>query len=580
MLLSGAQIVVEILKKEGIDHIFGECGHSNLAFLNAIKPSGIKFISFRHEQCAAHAADAYARVTGKPGVILTHTGPGLMNATHGVASAAMDSIPMIVLSGDVQSYYFGKGPHQELKMHADADQWSVYKPIVKKAWRVHDVKLIPGIVCRAINIAISGRPGPVLISMPQDIAAQRVDVEIPNPSTRRPTSSRLPGDENEVNRAAELLLKAELPMFFVGGGVLASGASPELTELAEYLGAPVATTVQGKTAIREDHLLSVGNTGFWGNIAANNVANQADVILAVGTRFAEIDCSFWDPKFTFKIPPSKLIHVDIDNEEIGRNYPVEVGIQGDAKSVLGQILRVVKQKAKPKQWKDSPRMKEVWKSLERQAAEKAKKRDSNSKPIEIARVLKEVRALLPEDGIVVTDIGWSKSGVSQHLPLYTPGTHIAPGGMAGMGFGPAAAIGAKLGKPDKVVVAVVGDSAFSSTSSVVATAVEQGIKVIWLVLNNQGYCSVKVIQNQYFKEVFGTEHRIESSGELYSPDFSKMAQAYGALGERIEEPGEIRPALERAFKSDKPYVLDVTISRELGVVQAGDWGLGLADVKD
>jgi acetolactate synthase-1/2/3 large subunit len=577
MLLSGAQIVIEVLKKEGINYIFGECGHSNLAFLNAIRPSGIKFISFRHEQCAAHAADAFARVTRKPGVLLTHTGPGLMNATHGVSSAAMDSIPLIVLSGDVQSYYFGKGPHQELKMHADADQWSVYKPFVKRAWRVHDVKLIPSIICRAINIAISGRPGPVLISMPQDIAAQRVDVEIPDPSKWRPTGSRIPGDENEIERAAELFIRAERPMIFAGGGVLASQASPELTELAEYMGALVTTTVQGKTAIRENHLLSIGNTGFWGSIAANKVANQSDVILAVGTRFAEIDCSFWDPKFTFGIPPSKLIHVDIDYEEIGRNYPVEVGIQGDAKTVLGQLLRVIKQKVKPKDWKGSSYIKEVRTLLEQQTAEKAKKRDSESKPIEIARLLKEVRSLLSEDGIVVTDIGWSKSGVSQHLPLYTPGTHIAPGGLAGMGFGPAAAIGAKIGCPEKQVVAIVGDGAFSSTSSAVATAVEQGIKVIWVVLNNYGYCSVKVIQNQYFKEVFGTEHRIEETNELYNPDFSKMAQAYGAIGERVEEPQDIRPALERAFKSDKPYVLDVVISRELGVVQAGDWGLGLSE---
>jgi acetolactate synthase-1/2/3 large subunit len=577
MLLSGAQIVIEVLKKEGIEHIFGECGHSVLAFLNAIRPSGIKFISFRHEQCATHAADAYARVTGKPGVVLVHVGPGMLNATHGVASAAMDSIPLIVLAGDVQSYNFGKGPHQELKMYADGDQCSVYKPFVKRAWRVHDVKLTPSIICRAINIATSGRPGPVLISMPQDLAAQRVDVEIPDPSRWRPTGSRVPGDEKEVEKAVELLVKAEQPMFFAGGGVLGSQASPELTQLAEYLGAPVATTVQGKTAIREDHLLSIGNTGFWGSIAANKVANQADVILAVGTRFAEIDCSFWDPKFTFRIPPAKLIHIDIDYEEIGRNYPVEVGIQGDAKAVLGQILRAVKQKAKPKEWKNSLRFKEIRELLEQQTAEKAKKSDSDSKPIEIARLLKEVRGLLPGDGIVVTDIGWSKSGVSQYLPLYTPGTHIAPGGMAGMGFGPAAAIGAKLGRPEKTVVAVVGDGAFSSTSSAVATAVEHGIKVIWLVLNNYGYCSVKMIQDQYFKEVFGTEHRVEQTGELYNPDFSKMAQAYGAIGERVEEPKEIRPALERAFKSDKPYVLDVVISRELGVVQAGDWGLGLSE---
>ena len=417
----------------------------------------------------------------------------------------------------------------------------------------------------------------MLISMPQDLAAQVEDVEIPDPSNWRPTGARVPGDEKEVERAANLLIKAKRPMIFGGGGVLLSKASPELTELADYLGAPVATTVQGKTAIREDHPLSIGNTGFWGSIIANKVANQADVVLAVGTRFAEIDCSFWDPKFTFRIPPTKLIHVDIDYEEIGRNYPVEVGIPGDAKAVLGQILEAVKGLEKPREWKESSRYKEIRKMLDEQDAERAKKRNSDSKPIEIARLMNELRGLLPEDGIVVCDVGWAKSGVSQHLPLYTPGTHIAPGGMAGMGFGPAAAIGAKLGQPDKEVVAVVGDGAFSSTNSVVPAAVEHGIKVIWIILNNYGYGSVRNVQKGYFGEVFGTEFIVEETGDPYNPDFSQMAQAYGAVGERLEDPKEIRSALERAFKSDKPYVLDAVISRELGVVQAGDWGLGLTE---
>jgi len=577
MKLSGAQVIIEVLKKEGIGHIFGECGHSVLAFLDAIRQSGIKFVSFRHEQCAAHAADAYARVTGKPGVVLVHVGPGLANATHGVLSAATDSIPLIVLAGDVQSYNFGKGPHQELKMYADGDQASIYRPFVKRAWQVHDAKMIPSIICRAINIATSGRPGPVLISLPFDLAGQMIEAEIPDASKWRPTGSRVMGDQKEAERAASLLVGAKRPMIFAGGGVLLSRATPELTELAEYLGAPVTTTVQGKTAIRQNHPLSVGNTGFWGSIGANKAVNQADVILGVGTRFSEVDCSFWDPQLTFRIPPTKLIHVDIDYEEIGRNYPVEVGIEGDAKAVLGQILQFVKEKTKPRDWKNSALYKEVRQLLEQEEAEAAKKKDSDSKPIEIPRLMKELRALLPEDGIVVCDVGWSKSGVAQFLPLNTPGTHIAPGGQAGMGFGTPAAIGAKLGAPDKQVVAVIGDGCFSSTNSSVATAVESGVKVIWIILNNYGYCSVKNVQNRYFNQVFGTEFRREETGELYNPDFTKMAQSFGAEGERVEEPKAIRPALERAFKSDKPYVLDVVISRELAVVQAGNWALGLSE---
>jgi len=576
MLLSGAQMVIEELKKVDTKVIFGQCGHSVLAILNAIKPSGIKFISFRHEQCAAHAADAYARLTGKPGVVVTHTGPGLLNAAHAVASAAMDSVPLIVLSGDVQTYYHGFGPHQELKMHADADQTSVYRPFVKKAWQVQDVNLIPKIVCRALNIATSGRPGPVLISLPQDIAAKRADVEILDPHVWGIGETKPSGDHRAVAKAVEILIEAKKPVIFAGGGVLMAKASPELLQIAEYLGIPVVTTVQGKAAIAEDHLLSVGNTGFWGTIAGNNLVNQADAILAVGTRFAEIDCSFWDPKYTFRIPPTKLIHVDIDYEEIGRNYPAEVGIQGDAKVVLKQIFELMKQKTTQRDWKNSERIKEVRKMLASQDVEKDAKRNSNAKPIEIGRVMKELRKILPRDGIIVCDVGWSKSGVSQHLPIYTPGTHIAPGGMAGMGFGPGAAVGAKVAAPDKHVVAVIGDGAFSSTSSAVITAVEQGIKVIWLILNNYGYCSVKVIQKQFFNEVFATEH-LNEQNQSYNPDFTKLAESYGAIGERIDDPSELAEALKRAFASDKPYVLDVAISRELGVVQAGDWALGLTD---
>jgi acetolactate synthase-1/2/3 large subunit len=561
MLLSGAEIIVHCLEQLGVKYVFGQCGHSVPAFLAALEKSKIEFISFRHEQQAAHAADGYFKVTHKPGIVLTHVGPGLTNAITGAAHAALSSSAQIIITGDVQSYNFGKNPHQEINLYSDASQWEIYKPFTKRTWRIHDNRFLSRILSKAFNIALSGRPGVVLIDVPLDLSLQKVDIEIPELSKWMVTGRRPVGDLDDISKAVDLLVSAKRPFIYAGGGVLLSDASPELTQIAEYLGIPVGTTLSGKGAIDETHPLAVGSTGFWGTSSANEIALQSDLILGIGTRFSEFDTGLWDPSRVFAIPPAKLIHIDIDPQEIGRNYPVECGITGDAKAILGQVMQMIRERMKKVEYKNLERFKEVRRSVDKWRENISKLQNSDDVPIRLERVFKEVREIVPKDGIIVSDVGGCKYGVA-HIPFYNPRTSIPSSGFATMGFAPAAAIGVKVGQPEKTVVVIAGDGAFSSVSSVLATAVEHSVNVVWVVLNNYGYCSNTEIITELFKTSFGTLHQTKKNGEPYNPDFAKMAESYGAKGECVRRPEEIRGALERAIKSQSPYVLDVIIGFE------------------
>src|SRR5579863_6710378 len=330
-----AYLLTEYLEQLGVEVIFGLCGHTVIAFLDALGKSRIRFISTRHEQVAAHATDGYARASGKPGVLLTHLGPGLTNAATGVANAALDSIPMVVIAGDVPSHYFGRHPHQEINLHLDADQFEVYRPFCKRIYRVDRPLDLPRIMERAFHLSQAGRPGPVLVDVPMDIFSADLPIDafqkLPAP-VARPAM-----DPSSVMRIVEALADAKRPIIYAGGGVLASGATRELAALAEALDIPVAHTLMGKGCMHEEHPLLLGMTGFWGTPIANEMCRTADLILAVGTRLAEASSSSWDPRFTFSIPPTRLMHIDIDPSEIGRNFPTEFGVVADAKLALASL---------------------------------------------------------------------------------------------------------------------------------------------------------------------------------------------------------------------------------------------------
>lgn len=563
--------LVKYLEARGVKHIFGLCGHTNIAVLAALsKSKKIKFINTRHEQIAAHAADGYARATRRASVLLTHLSPGLTNAATGVANAALDSIPMVVIAGDVPTHYYGKHPHQEVNLHADASQYEIYRPFVKRAWRVDSPHLLPEILEKAFALAESGRPGPVLVDVPMDIFSKEIDVALWKRVLANTKALHKPAlDETVAVQIVEGLLSAKQPLLYVGGGILLADAATELRELAEHLQLPVAHTIMGKGALPDDHPLILGMTGFWGTKFINDRTRKADWILALGTRFSEADCSSWEEAYTFRMPPTRLIHIDIDAAEIGRNYPVEIGAVADVKEALKVLLRVARKLA--------PKGVQRAKLVEQMAANRAKFNAGNLKaqqssqwPMRPERILADLRAALPRDAILCTDVGWNKNGVGQQYPIYEPGSIFTPGGFATMGFGSPAALGAKVALPDRVVVALVGDGGFGQNPSALATAFEEDIAVIWVVMNNHAFGTIAGLELAHFGTTFATV--FEKDGKTYSPDFAAIARAYGVDGVKIESAAEFKPALEAAIASGRPVLLDVHMKNE-PVPTAGHWNI-------
>ena len=543
-----AYLLAEYLERLGVEVVFGLTGHTIIGMLDALGKSRIRYVSTRHEQVAAHAADGYARATGKPGVLLTHLGPGLTNAATGVANAALDSIPMVVIAGDVQSYFHGRHPHQEVNLHQDADQYQIYRPFCKRVYRVEHARDLPRVIERAFHLARSGRPGPVLVDVPMDVfstslpidAFAKVPAEIARPTLDPATAERI----------VTALAAAERPVLYAGGGVLSARASAELAALAEALELPIAHSLMGKGVVREDHPLLLGMTGFWGTPIANDKCRTADVILGIGTRFAEANSSSWDPRFTFNIPPTRLIHIDADEAEIGRNFPTELGVVADAKRALSALAGAA---AEVKHRNRGSLRLEIAQGRRAFAANWADQYNSAQFPMRPERILRELRTAVPEDGYIVTDVGWNKNGVGQQFPITVPGTFITPSGLATMGFGPAAALGVKLAQPDRAVVALVGDGAFGSNPSVVATAMEAGLGVVWLVMDNAAFGTIAGLTNMHYGWEFGC--LFEAEGQRYRTDFAQIARGYGADGVLIHSADELGPALAAALASGRPTVI-------------------------
>jgi acetolactate synthase I/II/III large subunit len=335
--------LVRYLEWRGVRHIFGLCGHTNIAVLAELAESRIKFVNTRHEQVAAHMADGYARAGRTTGVLLSHLGPGLTNAATGVANAGLDSVPLVVIAGDIPSHYYGKHPHQEVNLHADAAQSEIYRPFCKRVWRVERADLFPEIIDKAFQLAESGRPGPVLVSVPMDIFSMEVDTHLFERLRHHTHTLAKPSiDEALAERIVRTLVRAKSPVIQAGGGVILADAADELKEFVDHMSIPVAHSLMGKGVLPDDHPLTLGMTGFWGTKFVNDKCRNADWVFGLGTRFAEADCSSWEPEYTFSFPPSKLIHIDIDPSEIGRNFPVEIGAVADLKQALIVLNRVAR----------------------------------------------------------------------------------------------------------------------------------------------------------------------------------------------------------------------------------------------
>ncbi|HKB14344.1 MAG TPA: thiamine pyrophosphate-binding protein [Vicinamibacterales bacterium] len=545
-------LLTEYLERIGVEVIFGLCGHTVIALLDAIGKSRIRFVSTRHEQVAAHAADGYARASGKPGVVLSHLGPGLTNACTGVANAALDSIPMVVIAGDVPSYYYGRHPHQEVNLHQDADQFQIYRPFCKRVYRVDRVEDLPRAIERAFHLSQAGRPGPVLVDVPMDLFSEDLPVDafqqLPAPMARPSL------DPAVVDRIVEALAAAERPVLYAGGGVIAARATAELAALAEALEVPVAHTLMGKGCLHADHPLLLGQSGFWGTPIANEKCRTADLIVAIGTRLAEANSSSWDPRFTFSIPPTRLIHIDADEAEIGRNYPTELGAVADARLALAALAAA----ARGRTARNRGRLREeIARGRKAFAANWDHQWTSDQFPLRPERILAELRKAVPGDGFIVTDVGWNKNGVGQQFPITVPGTFVTPSGLATMGFGPSAVLGVKMAHPDRAAVALIGDGGFSTNPSVIATAMEADLPVVWLVMDNAGFGTIAGLESMHYGWSFGC--MFERCGKPYRVDYAAMARACGARGVNVESAAALGPALQEALRSDLPTVIQVAM---------------------
>jgi len=488
---------------------------------------------------------------------LSHLSPGLTNAATGVANAAMDCIPMVVIAGDVPSYYYGKHPHQEVNLHADASQYEIYRPFVKRAWRVDTPELFPEILEKAFALAESGQPGPVLVNVPMDVFSTEIDTALFERLRGNSKALIKPSiDEDTARIIIEKLLGAQNPLLYVGGGIALARAFDELRDLVDHLQIPVAHSLMGKGMISDEHPFLLGMTGFWGTQFTNTQCLNADWVLGLGTRFKEADCSSWYPDYTFNFPPSKLMHIDIEPSEIGRNFPTEIGVVADLKAALKVLNRVAREMA-PTGRKNPKLAAEIARHRAEFAGRNTAMQTSDAFPMMPERILADLRAEMPHDAFLTTDVGWNKNGVGQQLPIYTPGTVLTPGGFATMGFGPPAALGAKLAAPERVVISLVGDGGFGQNPAVLATAAAEGLGVIWVVMNNNAFGTIAGLQKAHYGLTYGTLFP-RPNGEP-TPDYAAIAKAYGVDGVRLSSAAEFRPALRAAIASGRPTVIDVAM---------------------
>lgn len=571
----GAEYIADFLVQQKVPYVFGVCGHGILGLLDGLfdRKGEIQTISVHHESAAGFMAEAYFRITQKPAATYTSCGPGSTNLIVTVAAAFADSSAMLNITGNVPTGQWNRGPFQETGRYFQGDFISVIRPYVKRSFQPTRADMLPVALRQAFALMTNGRPGPVNLDVPLNVFVELVDEEAAQRDQDWPLAeyARPAGDPAAVDEALRLLQSAKQPVIVVGHGVELSGAEPELHVFAETFRIPVATTPFGKGVFDARHPLSLGTTGRNGSYPANAACRNADVILALGTRFDDRATSAWLPGFTYNIPPTRLIHVDIDPAEIGRNFQPELGVISDAKLFLQQLL------AAPRPAGNGQR--DAW--LERIAgwrkrwdAATAAPRTSDAVPIRPERAVADLRKVVPADGIVLCDVGIHHNWLVAEYEAWKSRTFLQTWGFASMGFAVAGSIGAKLAAPDKPVVSLCGDGAFMMNASAVLTAVEYQIPVVWVVWNNFGYCSIRDQQRGYF----GKDREIavsftDSKGKLFSADYAMMARSMGAAGQTVEKPADLAPQLEAAIRSGKPTVLDVRIDREVRPLATGSWDL-------
>lgn len=546
-IMTGAQILIECLKREGVEVIFGYPGGQVLPIFDVLYDvNDLKFILTRHEQGAAHAADGYARATGKVGVCMSTSGPGATNLVTGIANAYMDSIPIVAITGQVGTHLIGNDAFQE------SDVTGITRPITKHNYLVKDIKELARTIREAFYIASTGRPGPVVIDFPSDIQRAKTEFIWPESVFLRSYQPRYDGHPGQIKKAAKMIERAKRPILYVGGGVISSGASAELMALVEKTKIPVTVTFMGLGAFPGSHPLSLGMLGMHGTAYANHATMESDLIIAVGARF--------DDRVTGRIdsfaPGAKIIHIDIDPTSISKNIRVDVPIVGDAKEILRDLISHIRK---------SPDIKEWFGKIEKWRKEfpLAYKQDDKLRP---QFVIEKIQELTKGNAIIATEVGQNQMWACLFYEHNQPRTWVSSGGLGTMGFGLPAAIGAQFGRPEKVVFNIAGDGSIQMNIQELSTAVCNKLPVKIAILNNGYLGMVRQWQELFYDKRY-------SATPLNNPDFVKLAEAYGAKGIRVTKKDEVVPAIKEALETNNVVMIDFVVEPEENVfpmVPAGE----------
>ncbi|MYZ47601.1 thiamine pyrophosphate-binding protein [Propylenella binzhouense] len=582
-MLNGGQVIVDYLIREKVPYAFGLCGHGNIGFIDALyeRADEIATISVHHESISGFMADVYYRVSGQPVATFTSCGPGSANMPISLANAYLDSVPFLAITGNVPTSQFNRGAFQELYRHYQADFPSTVRAYCKRVFQPTRGEMVPLAIRQAWKTMVTGRPGPVVLDVPFDIFKEAAAEETPRPEDWTANiSCRAGADPEGVERALDMLVSAERPVILVGQGVKYGRATEDLLRLAERLRIPVACSASGQGAIDSRHELNLGLVARNGPYQSNHATRQADVLLALGVRFDDRTSSSWLPGYSFTIPPTRLIHVDIDPDEIGRNYPVALGLMADVRTFLRQLNGALDARgpvAVPEareRWLASI---DGWRKEWDAFIEPGFHDDST--PINPQRAARVIDRALPEDAILVSDIGIHHNWLIQFCEPRRPDSLIGSMGFGPMGFGVGGVLGAKLAAPDRPCVSVCGDGAFFMHANVLGTAVEYGLPVVWVVWNNYAYASIRGLQRGYLGgRELATDFRHPETGQPYNPDFAAMARAAGIDGVSVDRADDLGDAIKAAIARNRPCLIDANIGADKNPAGAGVWelpGLGV-----
>lgn len=576
--LTGSEVIIKYLIKEGVPYIFGIPGHGCLGFTDALfkHKDNIQLIQPKQEMAGVHMAVGYYRVTGQPLPVFTSIGPGAINTTIGLADAFVDSMPVLVITGDTHTHMRGVGVLQEIERKRDSGMPRIVEPVVKRSFELAHVGQVPKVIQRAFNLMLTGRPGPIHIDLPMNVQCDLTSLSVPAPQKRR-ALERPRGNLSQIKAAATMLMEAKRPVLWLGGGVVASDAYSEVKQIAEFCGAAVLTSMMAKDAFPNDHPLYAWATGSKGTKCGIAISRTADVVIAIGTRFAdESTCSYrkgiaWN--FGEDELDTRLVHIDIDPHEIGKNYPTDIGIVGDAKAVLSELMEELTSHYQAVDYERTPYFKEIQDLKAEWVQFLGEWRKPDLEPAMISCCIKEINDFLERDAIVVTSSGNVQAQLIQEMLFYTPHTCITAGGFSTMGYTLPACLGAKLGQPSKQVIGIVGDGDFMMTMQELHTAKQLNLNVVLVVLNNAGWIAITDLQRAVYgtERAYGTEFT-DHEGKVYTPHFADIARGFGCWAKRISKTNEIKSTLSEAFAQSGPAVVEIMVNRDPKYTGSPAWG--------